>query len=320
VTILVIGAGIIGTIYGWALSEGGHKVVHLVRRGKAAPLSRGVTMDVYDRRKRRGRYFRGTYRLSPAEAISPADRFELVVVPTKHFNLESALAQVVPQAGTADFLLLTQNWRGTGSIDAALPQERYVFGDAKAGGTFSNGILVSTLASIDLGPAEGEPTPLTRKVAGAFGSAGIPATLHKDMLHYLWVQYAITGGLWPALVRAGSMDAVLRDRRAGEQAASAVRECLEVVARRGVDLGDYPEAQPFLSSSAIRRWIAAWMIKLALRYSEFAKRASAHALDDPEEIKVFYDDLVSTGADLGVPMPAMNDYGPDIASFAGQKR
>jgi hypothetical protein len=56
-----------------------------------------------------------------------------------------------------------------------------------------------------------------------------------------------------------------------------------------------------------------------LRYSEFAKRASAHALDAPEEIQAFYDDLVTTGAELRVPMPAMNDYGPDIASFVNPK-
>jgi 2-dehydropantoate 2-reductase len=320
VTILVTGAGIIGTIYGWALAEGGHRVVHLVRPGKAASLSQGVPIDIYDRRKGRKRYLRGKYLMNVTEAISPADQFELIVVPTKHYNLEAALAQIVPQSGQADFLLLTQNWRGTESIDSILPRARYVFGDAKAGGTHSAGTLVGAISSIDLGAPEGEPPLLARKIAAAFGSAGIPAVLHKDMLHYLWVQYAITGGLWPALVRAGRIDAVLRDRRAGALAVSAVRECLELVARRGVDLGDYPETRPFLSTSAIRQWLAAWMFKLALRYSEFAKRASAHALDDPEEIKAFYDDLLDTGSQLGVPMPAMLGYAEDIAAFVEHKR
>jgi ketopantoate reductase len=36
--VLVVGAGIIGSIYGWALTESGHKVVHLVRSGRAAGL------------------------------------------------------------------------------------------------------------------------------------------------------------------------------------------------------------------------------------------------------------------------------------------
>jgi 2-dehydropantoate 2-reductase len=319
VKILVTGAGIIGTIYGWALSEGGHHVVHFVRPGKATRFGNGVLMDVYDRRKRHKRYFRGQYLLKATEAISPSDHYELILVPTKHFQLEEALTQLVPNAGQADFLLLTQNWQGTEAVDAILPRTRYVYGDAKAGGTYSAETLVSALSSLDLGPAEGGLTPLARKIGALLESAGIPTSLHKDMLHYLWVQYAITGGLWPALVWAGSIDALLRDRRAGEMAISTVRECLAVVARRGVNLRSYPETRLFLTSSALRRMLGMWMFKLTLRYSEFVKRSSAHALDDPTEIKVFYDDLMTTGRQFGVPMPVMGSYARDIACFVSRR-
>jgi 2-dehydropantoate 2-reductase len=320
VKILVTGAGIIGTIYGWALSQGGHSVTHLVRPGKAARFGGGVAMDVYDRRKWFKRYYRGRYPLQVTEAIAPADRYELVIVPTKHYQLEDALKQLVPAAGEADFLLLTQNWAGTQAVEALLPRGRNVWGDAKAGGTYSAGTLVSAIASVDLGPAEGAVTPLARKMASVMTSAGIPTRVRENMLHYLWVQYAITGGLWPALVRAGSMEAVLGDRSAGEQALAAVRECLAVVTRRGVDLGNYPETRLFLSSSALRRKLAAWLFKLTLRHSEFVRRCSAHALGDPTEVKVFYDDLVTTGRQLGVPMPVMSSYAEDIARLVDQKR
>jgi 2-dehydropantoate 2-reductase len=320
VTILVIGAGVIGTTYGWALSEAGHRVVHFVRPGNAARYSDGIPIDVFDRRKGRKRYFRGEYRLTVTESISQTDAYSLVIVPTKHYHLKAALDQLVPDLREADFLLLTQNWRGTQEIDALLPRTRFVFGDAKAGGTYRDGTLVATISSVDLGPPEGISNPLAEKCAALFESARIPARRHKDMLHYLWVQYAITAGLWPSLVRAGSMASVLRDPRACQAAIGAVRECLEVVSRRGVDLGDYPETRAFLSSSSLSRWIGLWMYKLALRYSEYAKRSSAHALDDPREIRAFYDDLVATGHELGVPMPVMSSYADDIASYAGWVR
>jgi hypothetical protein len=38
------------------------------------------------------------------------------------------------------------------------------------------------------------------------------------------------------------------------------------------------------------------------------KRCSARAFGDPIEIKTFYDDLISTGHNLGVPMPVMESY------------
>jgi hypothetical protein len=82
-----------------------------------------------------------------------------------------------------------------------LPRTRYIYGDAKAGGK-----LVAALKALDLGSSQGEPSMLARKVATLFDTAGIPTRLHSDMLHYLWVQYAINGGPWAALVHAGSSD------------------------------------------------------------------------------------------------------------------
>ena len=45
--VLVVGAGIIGSIYGWALAQSGHHVVHLVRSGRAAALGGGLKLDVF---------------------------------------------------------------------------------------------------------------------------------------------------------------------------------------------------------------------------------------------------------------------------------
>ncbi|MGA2885688.1 MAG: 2-dehydropantoate 2-reductase N-terminal domain-containing protein, partial [Halobacteriota archaeon] len=40
--VLVVGAGIIGSIYGWALADSGHHVAHLVRSGRAAAFRGGL--------------------------------------------------------------------------------------------------------------------------------------------------------------------------------------------------------------------------------------------------------------------------------------
>ena len=69
--VLVVGAGIIGSIYGWALAESGHQVVHLVRSGRAAALCDGLKLDVFDRRKGHKRNFRGLYKLDAVETLSP---------------------------------------------------------------------------------------------------------------------------------------------------------------------------------------------------------------------------------------------------------
>jgi len=314
--VLVIGAGIIGSIYGWALAEGGHEVVHLVRPGRAAGLREGLALDVFDRRKGRPKSFRGLYRLKAVEALSTTDGFALIVSPVKHYALVQTLEEIAPCAGAADFLLLTQNWQGTKEVDAILPRTRYVYGDAKAGGTFWRSTLVAALKALDIGPPEGEPSTLTKKVAELFASAGIPTRTHPDMLHYLWVQFAVSGGPWAALVHAGNFDVLVKDRRLASLALEAGRECLQIVQRRGVDLGRYPETRPFLTNSTLLGHFYGWMFRRMFLHDEYTKRCSAHALGDPVEVKAFYDDLVGTGRALGVAMPVMESLAEDIRRFA----
>jgi 2-dehydropantoate 2-reductase len=315
---LIIGTGIIGTIYGWAFAEAGHEVVHLVRLGRASQNANSIHMDVYDTRKGHERDYIGDYAIRVTETLHPEDGWDLVVVPTKHYRLIETLAQLVPQTGNADYLLLTQNWDGTAAIDAILPPARYVFGDAKAGGAFQNGALVSTLASVDIGQVEGRQTDCLKKVMALCQSADIPATVHANILHYLWVQYAITGGLWPALVRAGSLPAVLKDRRLGEQGIRAARECLEVVAKRGVDLRQYPETKMYLNTSPAGLWVAGVAIRAMFRFNKLVQRSSLHALGDGTEVQVFFDDLVNTGRQLGVTMPAMRGFAAEVQAFAAR--
>jgi len=230
-----------------------------------------------------------------------------------HYHI---LKQIAPQAGNADYFLLTQNWDGTEAVDAIIPQSRYVYGDAKAGGMFEeDGTLVATIASVDIGQVNGRHDACLDKVVNLCKSAQVGVTLQPNILHYLWVQYAVTGGLWPALIKAGSLEAVFANRQIGEQGVRAVRECLEVVTRRGVNLKKYPETKMYMNSSPIGLWIAGQVIKFMFRFNKLVQRSSLHGLGDIEEVKAFYYDLLNTGRKLGVDMPAMSAFEVDIRQF-----
>ena len=108
---------------------------------------------------------------------------------------------------------------------------------------------------------------------------------------------------------------MLQDRDATSAALKAGCECLQVVRRRGVDLSQYPETEPFLTDSALRMRINAWFMRRMFRHDEYTKRCSAHALGDPVEVRTFYDDLINTGRGLGVSMPVMESYAEAIMRF-----
>jgi 2-dehydropantoate 2-reductase len=168
-------------------------------------------------------------------------------------------------------------------------------------------------------PITPKPSALARKVETLFASADIETGLHSDMLHYLWIQYAMTAGPWAALVHAGSFDAMLNTTDATLAALKAGGECLEVVKRRGVALSQYPETEPFMTNSALRRRINIWLMRKMFRHDKYTKRCSAHALGDPVEVKTFYDDLIANGHDLGLSMPVMDSYAEAIRPVRDQR-
>jgi 2-dehydropantoate 2-reductase len=315
---LIVGAGIIGTIYGWAFAEAGHEVTHLVRPGRTANYQDGFKIDMYDVRKGHKRDFTGHYPIRATETVTPEDGYELVIIPTKHYHLLETLEKLVPQTGEADYWLLTQNWDGPEAINALIPPSRYVYGDAKAGGKFEGNTLIATLASVDIGQIDGRHDACLDKVIALCKSVQVEVTVQENILHYLWVQYAITGGLWPALIKAGSLEAVFANQQIGAQGVCAVRECLEVLTRRGVDLKKYPETKMYQNTAPVGMWIAGLVLKALFRFNKLVQRSSAHGLSDAEEIRAFYYDLLNTGLKLGVEMPAMRAFEPDIRQFNPQ--
>ena len=57
---------------------------------------------------------------------------------------------------------------------------------------------------------------------------------------------------------------------------------------------------------------------LMFRFDKLVQRSSAHGLGDPREVKTFFYDLLNTGQTLGVAMPAMLAFEPDIEKFVSR--
>jgi len=105
--IMVVGAGIIGSIYGWALSEAGYDTTHFARRGKARQLADGIEIDILDSREGQDKQYAGHYAIKTNETLSLPDGFDLVIVLTKPYQVEEVLKRITPNTEIADYLFLT---------------------------------------------------------------------------------------------------------------------------------------------------------------------------------------------------------------------
>ena len=86
--VLIIGRGVVGTIYGWALSKVGIDVTHVVRK---QGLPDTDTLDLLDLRPGYPKNAQATYIPKTVTQISPSDDFDLVIVATKHYQAVQAI-------------------------------------------------------------------------------------------------------------------------------------------------------------------------------------------------------------------------------------
>jgi len=312
---LVVGLGNIGTIYGWALSEAGVDVTHVVLKGKAKLFEAGVKLDILDLRKGHPETQQIVYHPSVTEEVSPADGYGLVMLPTKQYQLADAVRQYRNHAPDATFLIFSANWEGPQEIDELLPRSRYVWGYAAAnGGRLGDVLVINMRQDYRLGMLEGGAHEKLEAVIELFGKAGLEADLKENIIEWLWVHHAINAGLIGTALYAGGIRELVCNPALMIFAVYAVRDSLEVLKARGVDVAKYADAKPYLQEP-VDEYAANYANSiLNTRYGQRVMEAG-HFGSSPGEMKRFYFDALRTGEQLGIHMPHLSALRQRIQSM-----
>ncbi len=306
---LIVGRGVIGTIYGWALSEASVDVTHYVRPGKAKPGRVDIPLDVLDERKGHTPENKTTYSMQCVDSIKPEDGFELIIVPVNVDQLSGALSALVPVSGNAAFLTMTSNWDGTGILDACLPRERYVLGYADGGGTIrEDGVYWTNLgADVHLGLNEGGDPQILGKIKSLFERADMKPDIQPDMLHWLWVHNASATGFAAGYACHGKMRDYLKDSNLLKTCIEATRELLNLCEKRGINLKNYPE----ISFMGWPTWLVMTVMRLMYTTNKSMQRYTAHAASTGSlrETRINYDAMLRTAGEMGIDTPALKKLG-----------
>jgi 2-dehydropantoate 2-reductase len=313
---LIIGTGIIGTIYGWALAEANVDVTHYVRPGKKGNLQQGVDLDLLDERKGHIANNQTHYSLHCVEEVLPEDGYELVIVPVNAHQLTEALRTLIPCVGDdATFLLLTSNWEGTAEIDALLPRGRYLMGYGDGGGTIRNGAYWTNLgAEIHLGALEGQSAEKLAQIKALFEKADMKPDVLPDILHWLWVHNASAVGFAAGFAKYGEVKLFLRDGALMKTCVQATSELVHLCEKRGVDIKAYPDVS-FVDWPS---WLVVAMMRWMWSTNKSMQRYTAHAAStgSMQETRMHYDAMLHTASELGVQVPALQS----LAVFLDAKK
>jgi len=311
--VLVIGRGVVGTIYGWALSKAGIDVTHVVRK---EGLPDTDTLDLLDLRPGYSKNKQVSYAPKTVAQINPSDGFELVIVATKHYQAAQAIHQYLPDAPGARFLLFTANWDGPGEIDRLLPRSSILWGYAGAsGGLDDQGILIVTIdPTVRFGMLEGSDPEKFMAVMELFQRAGFTIDIKSNIIEWFWVHHAINAGGIGICLWAGGIGEATRSFRTLRLGILATREALHVAAARGVALERYPDARSILNTPV---WLALLAVIYAIRFTEKGRRLlrASHFAHSPEEMKRYYFDVLNAGVSLGVAMPHLSSLRDKIERY-----
>jgi len=298
---LIVGAGVVGTMYGWALSEAGHDVTHFVRSDKKEQFKDGVTLDLIDDRKRHKKINIAKYALKCVEAITPEDHYELIILPLHFHQVEVALEMLVPASGEAIFLDFGSNWNGLQGIEKYIPGERYLFGFPYGGGTIENGKYVAYLGpKVYLGGVNGTRTEKLERVKSFFAQADIQADVPDNILHLLWTSHSGAVGMSAGIAQSKGVAAFLRDRAVMVQSYEIVRELFELCRLRGADPYRYVDAA-FLYRIPV--WLHIPVLQLFCSYNPGIARILAHVAEPERDARELYKAMLKTAQELKFDLP-----------------
>jgi 2-dehydropantoate 2-reductase len=299
VKILVIGAGVIGTVYGGRLSAAGHDVTMLARGRRLAEIaSDGLRLeDAITGRQNEAR-------VGAIAAIGADDRYDLVVVAVRERQLDGVLPLIERAGATCDILFLLNCPLRVSELVARFGIRRAWFGFPGAGGVHAGStVRYSAVAQqpTTFGPVAGQDDGKAHDFARLFRGAGFATSVVSDMEAWLKTHAFLIAAICGALYRNGGVSAKLAEDREGlTMLRNGVSEGFRCVQALGFKPS--PLKLRFLITCLPEPLLLRMLKKFfSSRLAEFA--IDGHATAAPEDMLDLADDCRKMIATSGIEAP-----------------
>lgn len=305
VRICILGIGVIGTTYGYVFQKAGHEIEHLVRESKRSALPKQITVDLLDGRyDHKGKEKTGTYDIVLAE---PSTSYDFILVSVASGNLKNAIDTISKHRLKGTIILFCNFWNTRSEIVEMLGDFQYIIAFPTAGGCMEHDRLNCVL--FDHITMEGEEKANIsnyEKLMELLKSTNIKAEVPYDMVEWIWLHMAINAGVTSTAAHNGDIENprqlainLMGNARALSETVKTIRETLNVVASRDVDLKKYNnEIMPY----KIPACIAGIVMKRMFAGNELTRRImTLH--NDIQDILYGCTCIYDTGKKNGLELP-----------------
>ncbi len=299
--ILVIGAGVIGSVYAARLQAAGYTVTLLARGQHAADL-RAAGLLLEDAST--GQSITSHVRL--IERLAPDDSYDLALVCVRLDQVRASVPDLATNQQIPTLVFLLNNPTGTELLVEQLGAQRVVLGFPGVGGT-REGTRVRYVRirqqPTTLGEVDGRITSRLRQLTAMLERAGFPTVISRSMDGWLKTHAVFVSCVSAALALEGGDSVRLGQNRARVALmVSATREGFAALQSLGVGV------TPF-NLKLIFRWMPRWF---AVRYWQHALQTSIgtlaiapHANAAREEMGQVAREILAFLEPSSVPVPTL---------------
>ena len=242
--IAVLGLGVIGTTYAYALQKAGHETFHIVREGKDIPSS--IMVHLLDGRyNSKGEEKDDEYIVTTA---SKDEEYDFILISVASGKLEDAIKTLRDRNLKGTVILFCNFWNERKDIEKIVGDFEYVTAFPTAGGHMEkDGKLNCVLFDhIMLESREKAKISNYDNLISMLNSADIKQEIPNDIFEWIWIHMAINAGVTSTAARNGKIDdpnrlarELMADSKALTMAVKCIRETLKTVSARGVDMKKY---------------------------------------------------------------------------------
>jgi 2-dehydropantoate 2-reductase len=300
--ILVIGAGVNGSVCAARLFERGVDVSVLARGKRFAEIaSNGIVIENPFSQKRR------VAKVRAIGELVPGDTYDYIFVVVRR-NQVAELLPTLAANTSRNVVFMNNNLNGPAEIVAALGPQRPMLGFVFAGGKRDGDIIRAmgpfdhSLVPTPFGEINGTVTPRLTRLVNLLNRAGLRAKVSTNIVDYLATHAAGVAALVPLVMKHGNdIKALARSPEDLKLAASAMRETVPVLKALGHKI--VPAGQQILAVTPL--FVLAFLLRL-LCNSKFGEVGAAwHVQQAPDEMLALADDLRVAVISSGVPALAL---------------
>jgi 2-dehydropantoate 2-reductase len=299
--ILVIGAGVIGSVYAAHIQAAGYLVTLLARGQHAADLrASGLLLEDASTGQST------TSHVRIVERLAPDDVYDLALVCVRLDQVEMTIPDLAANQQIPLVVFLLNNPTGTKPLVEQLGSQRVVLGFPGMGGT-REGTRVRYVRirqqPTTLGEVDGQITPRLRKLAAMLERAGFPTALSRSMDGWLKSHAVFVSCVSAALALEGGDSVRLGQSRARVVLmVNAIREGFAALQSLGISVMPFNLKLIFLW---MPRWFAVRYWQCALQTSIGTLAIAPHANAAREEMSQVARAILTFLEPSPVPVPTL---------------